>query len=52
MKGRIQIGSDISIKQRDFAGNIIDVFYSTGTIIEVSPFIYNEDNQDYILLKS
>jgi type IV pilus assembly protein PilQ len=51
MKGRIQIGSDISIKQRDFAGNIIDVFYSTGTIIEVSPFIYNEDNQDYILLK-
>jgi len=51
MKGKIQIGSDISIKQRDFAGNIIDVFYSTGTIIEVAPFIYNEDNQDYILLK-
>ncbi len=51
MKGRIQIGSDISIKQRDFAGNIIDVFYSTGTIIEVEPYIYNEDNQDYILLK-
>ena len=51
MKGRIQIGSDISIKQRDFAGNIIDVFYSTGTIIEVAPHIYNEDNQDYILLK-
>lgn len=51
MKGRIQIGSDISIKQRDFAGNIIDVFYSTGTIIEVTPYIYNEDNQDYFLLK-
>jgi len=51
MQGRIQIGSDISIKQRDFAGNIIDVFYSTGTIIEVTPYIYNEDNQDYILLK-
>lgn len=51
MKGRIQIGSDISIKQRDFAGNVIDVFFSTGTIIEVTPFIYNEDNQDYILLK-
>lgn len=51
MKGRIQIGSDISIKQRDFAGNIIDVFYSTGTIIEVTSFIYNEENQDYILLK-
>lgn len=26
MKGRIQIGSDISIKQRDFAGNVIDAF--------------------------
>lgn len=51
MKGRIQIGSDISIKQRDFAGNVIDVFYSTGTIIEVTPHIYNEDNQDYLLLK-
>jgi len=51
MKGRIQIGSDISIKQRDFAGNVIDVFYSTGTIIEVTPYIYNEDNQNYILLK-
>ena len=51
MVGKIQIGSDISIKQRDFAGNVIDVFYSTGTIIEVTPFIYNEDNQDYILLK-
>jgi type IV pilus assembly protein PilQ len=51
MQGKIQIGSDISIKQRDFAGNVIDVFYSTGTIIQVTPFIYNEDNQDYILLK-
>ncbi len=49
--GRIQIGSDISIKQRDFAGNVIDKFYSTGTIIEVTPFIYNEDGIDYILLK-
>lgn len=51
MKGRIQIGSDISIKQRDFAGNVIDAFFSTGTIIEVTPYIYNEDQQDYILLK-
>ncbi len=51
MTGRIQIGSDISIKQRDFAGNVIDKFFSTGTIIEVTPYIYTEDNQDYILLK-
>lgn len=50
-KGRIQIGSDISIKQRDFSGNIIEQFQPTGTIIDVQPFIYNEDNIDYILLK-
>ena len=49
--GRIQIGSDISIKQRDFAGNVIDIFISTGTIIQVVPFIYNEDDVDYVLLK-
>jgi len=49
--GRIQIGSDISIKQRDFAGNVIDKFYSTGTIIEVTPFVYMEDGINYILLK-
>lgn len=50
-KGRIQIGSDISIKERDFSGNLIDRFYSTGTIVEVTPFIYNEDGLDYVLLQ-
>jgi len=49
--GRIQIGADISIKQRDFAGNVIDVFYPTGTIIEVTPYIYEEDGLTYILLQ-
>ncbi len=50
-KGRIQIGSDISIKTRDFSGNIIDEFYSTGTIVEVTPYIYNEDGINYVLLQ-
>jgi general secretion pathway protein D len=50
-KGRIQIGEDISIKERDFSGNLIDKFFSTGTIIEVTPYIYNEEGIDYILLK-
>jgi type IV pilus assembly protein PilQ len=49
--GRIQIGSDVSVKQRDFAGNVIDQFYPTGTIVEVTPHIYSEDGVDYILLK-
>lgn len=51
MKGRIQIGSDISIKQRDFAGNVVEKFFSTGSIIEVTPHIYTEDGIDYVLLK-
>ncbi|MGE5435659.1 MAG: type II secretion system protein GspD [Syntrophothermus sp.] len=50
-KGRIQIGSDFSIKQRDFSGNIIDRFYSAGSIIEVTPYVYRKNSIDYILLK-
>lgn len=50
-KGRIQIGSDFSIKQKDFSGNIIDKFYSAGSIINVTPYVYNKDSIDYILLK-
>lgn len=50
-KGRIQVGSDFSIKQRDFSGNIIDKFYSAGSIVEVTPYIYNMNNINYILLK-
>ncbi|HZW38534.1 MAG TPA: hypothetical protein VFF33_04465 [Ignavibacteriaceae bacterium] len=49
-KGRIQVGSDFSIKQRDFSGNIIENFFSTGSIIEVTPYVYNEDNTDYVML--
>ncbi len=49
--GRIQIGEDISIKERDFSGNLIDRFYSTGTIVEVTPYMYKEDGVDYVLLQ-
>jgi type IV pilus assembly protein PilQ len=49
--GRIQIGSDISIKERDFSGNLIDRFYSTGTIVQVTPYLYSEDGLNYVLLK-
>ena len=50
-KGRIQVGSDFSIKQRDFSGNIIDKFYSAGSIVEVTPYVYKKNNLNYILLK-
>jgi type IV pilus assembly protein PilQ len=51
IEGRIQVGTDFSIKQRDFSGNLIDKFVSTGTIITVTPFILHEDGIDYIFLK-
>lgn len=49
--GRIQVGSDFSVKQRDFAGNVVEKFFPTGTIIEVTPYVYTEDGVDYTLLK-
>lgn len=49
-KGRIQVGQDISVKQRDFAGNVVEKFFSTGSIIDVSPYVYKEDGVNYILL--
>jgi general secretion pathway protein D len=51
-QGRTQVGSDIAIKERDFSGNLIDRFYSTGTIIEVTPYIYTEDGIDYVYLNT
>ena len=50
VKGKIQVGSDFSIKQVDFAGNTVEKFYPTGTIIEVTPYVYKEDSLNYILL--
>jgi len=50
VKGKIQVGSDFSIQQKDFAGNTVEKFYPTGTIIEVTPYIYKEDSLSYILL--
>ncbi|MCH7773789.1 MAG: type II and III secretion system protein [Bacteroidetes bacterium] len=49
-KGSIQVGSDFSVRTRDFAGNTVEKFFPTGTIIEVTPYIHNEDGLDYILL--
>lgn len=48
--GKIQVGSDFSIKTRDFSGNVIDQFFSTGSIIKVTPFIYEHDSVEYTLL--
>jgi type IV pilus assembly protein PilQ len=47
-KGRIQIGLDFSTKERDIGGNIIDKFYSTGTILDVTPKAYKYGSNDFI----
>jgi Flp pilus assembly secretin CpaC len=49
-QGRIQVGSDFSVRTRDFAGNTVEKFFPTGTIIEVIPHVYNEKGVDYVLL--
>lgn len=50
VKGEIQVGSDFSTREKDFAGNTIERFYSTGTIIRVTPYVLNENGKNFILL--
>lgn len=49
-EGRIQVGQDFSIKQRDFAGNVTDQFFSTGTILTVTPQIVEMNDTTLIYL--
>jgi len=48
--GRIQVGQDFSIKQRDFAGNVTDNFVSTGTILQVTPIVIVDRDTSFIHL--
>jgi type IV pilus assembly protein PilQ len=45
-EGRIQIGSDIPLQTRDFAGNTLTQFAQTGIIIEVTPTLISEPLSD------
>ncbi len=49
--GRIQVGQDFSIKQRDFAGNVIDEFFETGTILNVTPYIIKDKGKEFIYME-
>jgi general secretion pathway protein D len=42
-EGRIQVGSDIAVTVQDFAGNSVTQFFSTGTIIKVTPTVMVKD---------
>lgn len=47
-EGRIQVGQDFSIKQRDIAGNVTDQFFSTGTILTVTPKVVSFSDTTFI----
>jgi len=49
-QGRIQVGQDFSIKQRDIAGNVIEDFFSVGTILEVTPQVIDQEDTTFIHL--
>lgn len=40
--GRIQVGSDVPIQIRDFAGNTVTEFVQTGIIVDVTPTLISE----------
>jgi general secretion pathway protein D len=47
-EGRIQVGQDFSIRERDFAGNLMDRFYSAGTIVKVKPQVISEQGVNFV----
>ncbi|RNC85361.1 MAG: hypothetical protein ED557_00885 [Balneola sp.] len=47
-EGRIQVGQDFSIKQRDIAGNVTDQFFSTGTILTATPRLIEVNDTTFI----
>jgi len=49
-EGQIQVGSDVSTTVRDFAGNAITQFISTGSIIRVKPEVIKYDTVYFISL--
>jgi len=49
-QGRIQVGQDIFITTKDFAGNTIQQPVSSGIIIDVKPTVYMENDIKFINL--
>ncbi len=49
-QGGIQVGSDVSVTVQDFAGNTVNKFFSTGSIIRVTPEIISHDSINFIHL--
>lgn len=49
-EGFIQVGQDFSIKQRDFAGNVTDQFFETGTILRVTPRVLLHEGSPFVYM--
>lgn len=49
-EGFIQVGQDFSIKQRDFAGNVTDQFFETGTILRVTPRVLLHEGNPFVYM--
>jgi type IV pilus assembly protein PilQ len=49
-KGKIQVGKNIFITTRDIAGNPISTQVQTGTIIDVTPTVYTQNDTNFIYL--
>ena len=47
-KGRVQVGEDFSVKQRTISGDVTEVFISTGTILEVTPKVFEYEGMQFI----
>lgn len=46
--GRIQIGTDFSVKEKDFAGNTVERFYPSGTILTVTPKVVKVNDVEFV----
>ena len=49
-EGKIQVGQDFSIKQRDIAGNVVENFFQVGTILTVTPQVITQQDTTFIHL--
>lgn len=47
-KGRVQVGEDFSVKQRTISGDVTETFVSTGTILEVTPTIFDYNGMMFV----
>ena len=49
-QGKIQVGSDVAVTIKDFAGNSVTQMFSTGSIINVTPEVMIHDSTYFIHL--